>query len=147
MFQRFIRHDHAYVTCCTVVSPKWLSDSLPTTSMAYRHIRREAAEATRLNQSGAPLGQVPFRCRLLTTIAKLSAAKPIVATTPLPTGGNRTAAIVTVAGRGFRIGPAAARLNPTCAPLSHVSETGMVTALAGCGIKNVVTIRATSVII
>jgi len=54
---------------------------------------------------------------------------------------------VTAAGGGFRIGPEAARLNPACAPLSHVTATGIVTALGGCGIKNVVTIRATSVII
>jgi hypothetical protein len=78
------------------------------------------------------MGYVLLRFRVLTTIAKLSAAKPIVATRPLPTGGNRTGAIVTAAGRGFRSGPETARLNP---------------AGAGCGIKNVVTIRATSVII
>ena len=83
-----------------------------------------------------------MRCRVLTTIAKLSAAKPIVATRPLPTGGKRTGAIVTAAGRGFRSGPETARLNPAGAPLGHVIAAGMVTALAGCGIKNVVTIRA-----
>jgi hypothetical protein len=33
------------------------------------------------------------------------------------------------------------------APLDHVAAAGMVTALAGCGIKNVVIIRAMSVII
>jgi hypothetical protein len=80
-------------------------------------------------------------------MAKLSAAKPIVATRPLPTGGNRTGAIVTAAGRGFRSGPDAAMLNPAGAPLDHVPATGMVTALAGSGIKNVLTIRAMSVII
>jgi hypothetical protein len=67
-------------------------------------------------------------------MAKLSAANPIVATRPLP-----------------RLGPTAlaryARRNPVGAPLDHVAATGMVTRLAGCGIKNVVTIRATSVII
>src|SRR5262245_10176167 len=93
------------------------------------------------------MGYVPLRCRVLTTIAKLSAAKPIVATRPLPTGSNRTGAIVTATGRGFRSGPETARLNPAGVPLRHVTAAGMVTALAGCGIKNVVTIRATSVII
>lgn len=81
-----------------------------------------------------PTGYVPFRWRVLITMAKLSAANPIVATRPLP-----------------RLGPTAlaryARLNPACAPLSRVAATGMVTTLADCGIKNVVTIRATSVII
>jgi hypothetical protein len=38
-------------------------------------------------------------------------------------------------------------LNPAGAPLDHEPATGMVTALAGCGIKNVVTTTATSVII
>ena len=80
-------------------------------------------------------------------MAKLSAAKPIVATRPLPTGGNRNGAIATAAGRGFRSGPKAPRVNPAGALLDHVAVTGIVTALAGCGIKNVVTIRATSVII
>jgi hypothetical protein len=90
---------------------------------------------------------VPFRCRVLITIAKLSAAKPIIATRPLPTGGNRNGALAIAAGRGFRSGPKAPRVNPAGALLDHVAVTGIVTALAGCGIKNVVTTRATSVII
>jgi hypothetical protein len=96
------------------------------------------------------MGYVPLRCRLLITIAKLSAAKPIVATRPLPTGRNRTGAIDD--GSGSRLltvssGLEAATLNPAAAPLDHAAATGMVTTLAGCGIKNVVTTRATSVII
>jgi len=54
---------------------------------------------------------------------------------------------MTAAARGFRSGPEAATLSTAGAPLDHVTATGMVTALAGCGIKNVVTIRAMSVII
>jgi hypothetical protein len=98
------------------------------------------------------MGYVPLRCRLLITIAKLSAAKPIVATRPLPTGRNRTGAIDD--GSGSRLltvavssGLEAATLNPAAASLDHAAATGMVTTLAGCGIKNVVTTRATSVII
>src|SRR5262245_29551300 len=51
------------------------------------------------------------------------------------------------AGPGFRSGFGAARLNPAGAPLDHVAATGISTGLAGCGIKNVVTRRAMSVII
>jgi len=79
-------------------------------------------------------------------MAKLSAVKPIVATRPLPTGRNRTGGIVTAVGRSFRSGPEAATLSTAGGPLDHAAATGIITPLAGCGIKNVVTIRATRVI-
>jgi len=36
-----MRHDHAYVTSLRDHLAKMPSDFLPTTSMAYRHIRRD----------------------------------------------------------------------------------------------------------
>ena len=80
-------------------------------------------------------------------VQPITAAKPIIATRPLPTGGNRDGGTVTAAGRGCRISLKAPTANPAGALLDHVAVTGIVTALAGCGIKNVVTTKATSVII
>jgi hypothetical protein len=65
---------------------------------------------------------------------------------PLPAGNNRIGAVVMAAGRDFRSGSEAGRRNPADALLDHVAATGMITALAGCGIKNVVTIKAIRVI-